>query len=407
MRNSVEILELRAGLKEEAIGILDKCKAEIRDLTEEESARVEEIKKELEELKAELDSLDVVKPQDEEKLNEVSVSKEDTEARNLKNKSIVMEFRLLKAINDVANNRNLDEIALEVSKRGAEEMRKSGLSFGGQIQLPVAEPRSAITVASEGSDVVATEVYNILEPLRAKNVLVQAGAKFMTGLTGDVQVPVMGGSNVTWESETTAAKDGAATFTGVKLQPKRLTAYVDVSKQFLAQESVDAENMLRADIVNAINSKLEATILGSAQGSTTQPQGLFYSSSALTKITDFAGITKLESGVEDANVMGDCVYIMSNKAKAGLRVMPKGAKSTENVLEAGQVDGTLVLNTSNVPDTNLAFGDFSNLAIGQWGATDLTVDPYTKAAEGMVRIVVNAYFDAKVLREGAIAVAKL
>lgn len=38
---------------------------------------------------------------------------------------------------------------------------------------------------------------------------------------------------------------------------------------------------------------------------------------------------------------------------------------------------------------------------------DLVVDPYTKAAEGMIRLVVNAYFDIKVLRQNAIVVGKV
>ena len=118
-------------------------------------------------------------------------------------------------------------------KAFAEELRKSGLSYGGQIQLPSMESRATITVASEGDDVVATDLYNIVEPLRAKNVLVGAGAKFITGLVGDVQIPVMDGGNVTWEGEVADAQDGAGAFSHITLAPKRLTAYVDISKQFL------------------------------------------------------------------------------------------------------------------------------------------------------------------------------
>ena len=51
----------------------------------------------------------------------------------------------------------------------------------------------------------------------------------------------------------------------------------------------------------------------------------------------------------------------------------------------------------------LYYGDFSNLAIAQWGGIDLTVDPYTQAASGKIRLVINAFFDAKLLRENAIA----
>ena len=350
--------------------------------------------------------------EEDNKETEPTSEEEEDNKENNKNKlsdKRKMEFKLLKAINDIANNRNLDDAAKAVTNVGIEEMRKSGVNYGGQIQIPVNELRADITVATEGTDVVATEIFDILEPLRAKNVLVNAGASFLTNLIGDVQVPVMSGANVFWEGETATAKDGAGTFDSVKLQPKRLTAYIDISKQFLVQDSKSAEAKIRQDLINAINSKLESTILGSANGTTTQPKGLFYVApeQQLKTIATFQDVCDLEAGVEDANVINECVYVMSNKAKAKFRNMTKSAKTTQLVMEAGQIDGTTVYNTSNVGATNVAYGDFSQLAIGQWGAIDLTVDPYTKAAEGKVRLVINAFFDAKVLRPGAIAVAKV
>ena len=345
------------------------------------------------------DDMDDVDPED---LNEDNEPNKRNKNKVLNN----MEFRLLKAINDIANNKQVDSVANAVFANGTEEMRKSGLSYGGQIQLPTSELRTAITVTTEGEDVVPTDLYDILEPLRAKNVLVQAGAKFLTGLVGDVQVPIMSAGNVTWEGETAPAKDGAQTFTSVKLSPKRLTAFVDVSKQFLVQDSKSAEALIRQDIINAINNKLEETVLGAEEGTLTRPAGIFYLKSGVLDVVDsYADIADFESGIEDANVTGECVYIMSNKAKAAYRTMQK-ANGTGFVYENGTIDGTRVLNTSNVAGKNVAYGDFSNLAIGQWGAIDLTVDPFTKAGDGQVRLVVNAYFDARVLRPEAIVVAK-
>lgn len=345
------------------------------------------------------DDMDDMDPED---LNEDNEPNKRNKNKVLNN----MEFRLLKAINDIANNKQVDSVANAVFANGTQEMRKSGLSYGGQIQLPTSELRTAITVTTEGEDVVPTDLYDILEPLRAKNVLVQAGAKFLTGLVGDVQVPIMSAGNVTWEGETASAKDGAQTFTSVKLSPKRLTAFVDVSKQFLVQDSKSAEALIRQDIINAINNKLEETVLGAEEGTLTRPAGIFYlKSGALSIIDSYADIADFESGIEDANVTGECVYIMSNKAKAAYRTMQK-ANGTGFVYENGTIDGTRVLNTSNVAGKNVAYGDFSNLAIGQWGAIDLTVDPFTKAGDGQVRLVVNAYFDARVLRPKAIVVAK-
>ncbi len=394
--NSVEILDKKAQLKAKAQEITDLCKTEIRDLNDAENAELEEIKAELENLNEELRKLDTSIV--EEKANEIINTKTKTKMNK--------EFRLLQAINDIANNRNLSDVATAVVNEGANEMRKAGLSFGGQIQLPI-ESRSAITVSDEGEDVVVTDFENILEPLRAKNVLVQAGARYLTGLVGDVQVPIMNASNVTWEGETAPAKDGAGTFDHIKLQPKRLTAYIDISKQFLVQDSLDAEALIRQDLVNAINSKLEETILSASAGTTTMPQGIFYSESALTSVSAFTDICELESDIEDANINGECKYIVSNKAKAALRTMAKSALTNELVMHDGNIDGTAVLNTSHVGGKKIAYGDFSYLAIGQWGAIDLTVDPFSQATNGKVRLVINAFFDAKVLRPEAIAVAEV
>lgn len=395
--------ELKAMQEEDETEEIDETTNE----TEEEAVTNEEViedeTEEAVEEEKDNEETEVIEKEEKETENETETETEETENNTIKNiAKMNKEFRLIKAINDIANNRSVDETAQAVVKAGAEEMRKAGVSYGGQIQLPTSELRAAITVTTEGEDVVATEIYDFLEPLRAKNVLVAAGAKFITGLVGDVQVPSMSAGNVYWEGETASAKDGGEAFSAVKLSPKRLTAYVDISKQFLVQDSKSAEALIRQDIINAINSKLEATILGSAAGTGTQPAGMFNGASKV-KIASFKDVCDMEAKIEDANVIGECKYVVSNKAKAALRNMAKSAKSTELVMEGGAIDGTEVLNTSNVEEQNVVYGDFSNLAIGQWGSIDLLVDPYTKAGDGQVRLVVNAYFDAKVLRNGAFA----
>ncbi len=413
-------------LKERALEIIDNAKKEVRDLTDDEVKEIDTIKEEIKALEDDVEKIDEkpIPNEESEKEDEVE-NKESTEDeikeesedeekqdRNITNNSNIRktmnkEFRLIKAIRDIANNRSMDEVTKAVANAGAEEMRKSGLSFGGQIQLPL-ESRTIAVQGDEGihDEVVETEFTNILEPLRAKNVLVEAGAKYLTNLVGDVQVPIMSATNVGWAGEVADAASGDPSFSHVTLQPKRLTAYIDLSKQFIAQDSLAAEQLIREDLVKAINNKLEATILGSESGSTTQPEGMFNAISA-DNVSNFADIVAKEADIEDANVNGECVYVMSNKAKAALRAMAKSTKSTELVFENGEVDGTKAINTSHVGGKKYLYGDFSNLAIGQWGAIDLTIDPYTLARSGQIRIVVNAYFDAKILRPTAFVAGAL
>lgn len=347
-------------------------------------------------------------PQDNEQDTQDNEGEDDKDKKEDKRSNINImnkEFRLISAINSIANNRNLNEVDSAVVNAGATAMRNAGISTSGQIQLSP-EKRTISVATADG--VVETEVENILAPLRDNSVLISAGAKYLTNLQGNVKLPVMGKGNVTWEGETASAKDFGATITAKELKPKRLTAFVDVSKQFLIQDSADAEATLRADIVNAIGEKLQQTILGAEVGTETQPNGIFsVDTTAVTSVTAFKDICDLEAKVDDSNAGANRCYLVSNKAKAGLRNMAKSAKSTELVMQNGEIDGTKVYATSSIADKYIAYGDFSNLVIGQWGGIDLVVDQYSVAKEGCVRLVINCYFDAVVTRPEGIAIAKL
>ena len=357
-------------------------------------------------------------PEDKEKKmtedkEEKECGEKDKEERNTKTqnkKSITMEkrFSLLKAIREVANNQQLDAASQAVVNAGAEEMRKAGQSFGGQIQIPteLREEPVHYTVAGDGDHVVVTDYLNILEPLKAKNVLVNAGANYLTGLVGNVQIPSMSAENVFWEGEVTAAQNGAGTFEHINMAPRRLSAYIDISKQFLAQDSLGAEALIRKQLVEAINDKLEATILSDAAASGNVPAGIF-NGVVPTDITDYASVCNFESELDQNNFVGEFKYVINPKAKAFLRASIKGTNATGMILENDAIDGTPAEVTTHMKDDTIAYGDWNNLYIGQWGGIDLTVDNYTQATKGCVRLVINAFFDYKVVRDGAIVLGKI
>ena len=66
-------------------------------------------------------------------------------------------YQQLAAINDIANNRQLDERSQSVVNTGIEEMRKAGLSYSGQILLPIENRDIQATVATNGKEAVAEE----------------------------------------------------------------------------------------------------------------------------------------------------------------------------------------------------------------------------------------------------------
>ena len=375
--NSVEIKTRINEISERMKAMVELCKTEVREMNEDEDKEFKALREEIDEKKEELKALEAKLREYEEELpkdeEEEDPKEEEKNKRNKKMKtSLVKELR--KAIDN-----NEKSIIVNAETRTMQVTGESGVH----------------------DEVIETEIQGILEPLYAESVLAKLGVRFYSGLPkGDVQVPIMGKGSVGWAGEVAAASATGNEFTTKLLQPKRLTAYVDISKQLLAQDTIGVEAAIRRDIVNALNDKLEATIFGTAAGDTTKPAGIFYGATE-TNVDDFAGLCQFEAALDDANVNGAKKYLMGNTAKATFRSMIKGTNATGMVLEGGQMDGTPMVNTSNVSTKKFVYGDFNYLAVGSWGDVEITIDQYTQAVNGCIRLVINAYFDAKILRPEA------
>ena len=428
-KNNIFIIKMN---KEELLNIVANAEKENRSLTDEEKALINKAieerscgdkpkeEKSCGEKPKEEKSCEGDKPCSGDTKDEKSCEKgkkkkeervEDEEPQTEHKEDTPMEDEDKKPKED--NKRNLNNVKnnnCKMEKRYSlmKELR-SALETGKSFNLADVEAR-AYSVSAEGDDVVATDLYDIWSPLRSKNVLVAAGARTITNVRNNIQIPLMGAVSANWANETGAAQDGSGTFTSKKLTPKRITAKYPISLQLLAQDSIGVENAIREDIMKCINSKLESTLLSNLAGDDDKPAGLFYApetGSTVVEIGTFADVCNFEGKVEEANFEGG-KYIMSPKAKAALRNMPKSAKSTQLVMESGQVDGTDAFVTSHVADKKIIFGDFSNLVIATWDTVMVDVVRDTASVgNGQVTIVVNAFCDAALVRPEGLVFGKI
>ena len=386
--NSVAIKQEINELVERSKSIIELCKTEVREMTEDEEKEFNSLKEQIDNKKTELKELEDKLSEYERMCAEEEEVKEcEKEEENQRNKS--MKKSLVKELRNAIDN-NIKTITVNAENRAIQVTGAGGVH----------------------DSVVETEIEGILEPLYANSVLSQLGVRWYTGLPkGDVQVPIMSSGQVGWAAEIATAQATGNTFTTKKLQPKRPTAYVDISKQLLAQDTIGVEAAIRRDIVNALNDKLQATILGTEDKTDDKPAGIFHGVS-YDNITDFKSLCNFEAKLDDANINGEKKYLLGNGAKANLRSMIKGTNNTGMVMENNTVDGTPALNTSNVAGgaagkNKLVYGDFNYLAIGSWGDLDITIDQYTQAVNGCIRLVINAFFDAIILRPEAFAYANV
>ena len=338
-------------------------------------------------------------------------------------------FSLIKSIRSEVDHKPLSEATMQVSSIGRQQYRSETMQNPiGSIVLPNFAPpvigrkemRADILAqtATAGQEIVAEDKKSIIPPLVNKLVFAQAGVTYMPGLVGNVSIPTYAGTTVAWKDEVETAADGGGAFSEVEFAPKKLTALIDVSKTFLAQDGVGAERLLLENISGACARMLEATILGNATVSSKFPSGIGYklnvaNGGGVAELTGatitYAALVGLETTVDTGNAaQGNLAYITNGTARGLLKVIDIGTANDtgEFIMMDNMMNGYPVLVTNSIGSTAGAggtgnavfFGNWADLVIAQWGGFDITVDPYTQAATNQVRIVINCYFDALGLR---------
>ena len=375
--NILEIQEQVLELKQRMNEIISNGENETRELNEDETNELAEIRTKIDTLEEE------IKTKEEE-------NRQITKNENKENKE-VRTMNLINMINAVLEGRQFSEDEVKTMAEARAEFAKSGINTRGQI----AYRGVAATVEGAGKEAIAEEKWNLEVAVRNNLVATKMGADFISGLKGDISIPKYAGSNVTWKGETATAADGQGEFSEVMLQPKRLTATLDISKQFLLQDTVDAEAMLIRDLAAAVAEKLDETIFGAGEGDANTPAGLFAgvtATKALGEIT-YKDVLDLESAVEEKNGH-NYMFVVNPRVKFALKGT-QTANGLQMVYAGNEIDGYKTISSNSVVEKGAICMDPRELVIGQWGGYDITVDPYTKAADGQVRLVINAYFDAK------------
>ena len=419
---------------EVALRSLDKFKEELRaskEVEEEDSDDVDETNDETteetnDETFEETNEVDVDETPDKtENEQETDINKdgseeeepEDKEKEKDKQKNRHMEnFSIVKSIRSVVDNRPMDEVNQNVLNAGRKEMRDAGISFGGQIQLPLeyreetsTHPTPSVTVNQAGVDtygkeLIQTDKFSLMEPLTNKLVFTELGATYLN-VTNNVSVPKMSALNAGWVGEIEDAANTTATFETVDYTPKRISAYIDISKTLLYQDGTGVENMIRNQIVEALAQVLESTVLGKDAETNKKPAGIFNAAGA--KELTFAGLVAMEKSLEEANVNGEFKYLVNPAIKATLRqTAVGGSKSDFRMLldSDNEINGIPVVCTNNAK--GIAIADWSNLWITTFGGVDIVVDTVSQAVKNCIRIVVSMNVDAKFVRDEAV-VAKV
>jgi HK97 family phage major capsid protein/HK97 family phage prohead protease len=263
---------------------------------------------------------------------------------------------------------------------------------------------AAGTPASAGR-LIATDLdsSNFIDLLRNTPRCMQLGAKLLSGLVGNLDIPKQSTTgSVFWVAEGASPTDVAAQFELVNLRPKTMGILQSATRQMLLQATPDMESLIRADLLALAALEIDRVMIdGSGTGG--QPRGILNTVgiNSLAIGPNGGPITydlaiDMETAVADANADGRSLNYMTNaKVVGALKKLKDGSNRPlwENGLNSAMVAGTPgalnnydVVRTNQVPKnktkgtgTNLSsmlFGDFSQLLMGEWGTLEILPNPY-------------------------------
>ena len=313
----------------------------------------------------------------------------------------VKKFSLARAVNALANptDRRAQEAAafeFECSRAAADQY---GTTAQG-IMLPAEVLRTWKRDMNSGDDsALFSDDFrggDFIDALRNQSSVMQAGARMLGGLSGDVKIPKKtAASTAAWiGTEGGDAAESEMTVGQVSLAPKTLGAFTDVTRQLLIQSSLDVEGLIRDDLSRALAIAIDKAGL-EGTGSSGQPTGIL-NTTGVNTVTSFAGanptfaeVVSLETAVAEDNALsGNLSYIMPASMYGALKTTEKASGTAQFVVEpGGSINGYRGIVSNQATAGNLYFGNFDDLLIGMFGGLDLTVDPYTMSKSGTIRLV--------------------
>ena len=324
----------------------------------------------------------------------------------------VEKFSMIRAMRALANpnDRNAQEAAayeFDVSSSGAKRVgiEARGMFIPADLTNHVQTRTLTAGTATDGAELVATNLLDgsFIDVLRNVLALAGAGAQFLPGLVGNVDIPrKTSGAAGAW----IAAEDGDAAvsepqFDQVQMTPKDVAAYTEVSRRLMMQSTPAIDGLIRQDLIIAAALAIDSAGLNGS-GAAGQPTGVANQTGINTNNLTLAAPTWQQAldivagQMTDNALTGSLGWMITPALWSLLSATEKATNTAQFLLADMNMAGYGVTVSNQVPTNGHFFGNWNDLLIGQWGGLELNVDPYTHSLKGRTRFVMFQTVDIAV-----------
>ena len=396
MKNSKELKELRSDLIGELESIKMVAETEDRDLTTDENEKVDS-------LLSNIDNNDEAITRAEKIETNLKLAAVSTGAKvsSVNTDKVSRGWSLFKAVNEIRNGGVLTGLEAEMHSEAESEARKGIQGIG----LPsfMTEKR-AIDQTNSQIQPVAVGAY--IDALQASGLYNRVGVQDLGTVAADTVLPIAGGSTVAWATEVAAAADGGANFGKLTLSPKRLTGFANLSNQILAQNGPAAEAAVMRDMGRNMATQIDAAMFASANLGNGAPNCLVANALTFTESAAVAGaglsadmLEAIQTYANNAGLDGNLAFVnswsMYTLLKSQAQVSGVAPSYTDDRLMGypGYFSSAPATTAGAAPTADGLFGDFSRVYMATFGPSSIMVDPYSRATNNEVRLVMNNMMD--------------
>jgi HK97 family phage major capsid protein len=288
----------------------------------------------------------------------------------------------------------------EASNAFAEKAKSAGIQRQAEnsLFLPMEVQKRDMTVGTTtaGGHMVATTLrpQDFIELLRNATLLKALGARTLGGLVGNADITKQTGAATGYwlSTEATSITESQQTIGLLQLRPKVLGAYTEISRLLLQQSTPDADMFVMKDLAKVLGVALDAA--GINVGGSGAPVGILGTGSigAFTGTTlGLAALLDAQVDVAGANALSPSCAYLTTPTVASLLAQRQRFASTDtplwvgNILE-GNVLGFRAASTNQMPAATAIFGDFSQVIYAEWGALEISANPFANFAAGITGI---------------------
>ncbi len=393
--NVRDLLERRAVIVTEMRGITEKPAGNGGDLSTEQASKFDQLKGELEGLEKRIDRQKLLDEAERRMQGETLAGTGDERFDDA-----CRDFSLRRAIASMVpdlagqiDSGRERELSVELSRRAGRPFK--GLAVPMNVFHQRLERRNITSTGgspdSGGANLIGIDHRGDLyiDALRSRLVTRRLGARVLSGLVGDVEIPKLFQSASTgWIADDTSLTGGDPVFRKVQLQPNTVGALTEFSRNILLQSSPDIEQLIRSDFAAVIARAIDIAGISGSGG--TQPTGLLNSgiSTVPAGAPSWAKVLQLIEAVETQNAEGSG-FTTTPKVVRALRSTVRVASTDSRMIqeEPGSLAGYPLIPSTNVPGSlgspesdALIFGMWSDLLIGFWSELDVLVNPYESSA---------------------------